>query len=210
MPLYGTFVLGLAEEGSFLISLLVFACLIVGVLSTPLWMWLQKKYGIRKCFIICLGYWGLSFLLVLTAIDLFTAFLYFSLMGPALGGAIYFYDQGVAEIIDDDSVRTGLDVRREGAYYGISALFNRFAAILNILVVSLVFTQTGWGQYNPNPGVDVILGLKFLMGGFPLILIGVSLLCLYFYPIHGKRLEENKLMLAEQRAKKQRESSNNF
>jgi len=210
MPLYGTFVLGLAEENSFLIGLLVFACLIIGVLSTPMWIFLQKKYGIRKIFMICMGYWAISLLLFITATDILTAFLFIAIMGPGLGGAIYFYDQGMAEIIDDDSVRTGLDVRREGAYYGVSALFNRFAGIFNILVISFIFTQTGWGQYDPNPGVDVILGLRFLMGIYPLFIISVALLCLYLYPIHGKRLDENKIMLAEQRAKKQRELSTSF
>jgi len=206
MPLYGTFVLGMAEENSFLIGLLLFIGLIVGALFTPVWMWLQKKLGVRKCFMISIGYWALSTLLFITATDVFTAFIYMIIMGPAVGGVLYFYDQGMAEIIDDDSVRSGFDARREGAYYGVSALFNRFAGILIMLVISIVFTGAGWSQYDPNPSVDVILGLKFLVGIFPAIMLSIAFLCLCFWPIHGKRLEENKRLLKEQFVKKQREA----
>lgn len=206
MPLYGTFVLGLAKENSFLISLLLFIGLILGALFTPFWMWLQKKLGVRKCFMISIGYWALAVLLFITATEIFTAFLYMIIMGPAVGGVLYFYDQGMAEIIDDDSVRSGCDARREGAYYGVSALFNRFAGIFNMLVISIVFTGAGWSQYNPNPGVDVIFGLKFLVGIWPMITLSIAFLCLFFWPIHGKRLEEDKRLLEEQRIKKQREA----
>ena len=41
------------------------------------------------------------------------------------------------------------------------------------------------------------------------IIISVALFCLYLYPIHGKRLDENKLMLAEQRSKKQKAITDN-
>ena len=205
MPLYGTFVLGLAEENSFLIGLMLFIGLILGALFTPFWMWLQKKLGVRKCFMISIGYWALSILLFITATEVFTAFLYMIIMGPAVGGVLYFYDQGMAEIIDDDSVRSGFDARREGAYYGVSALFNRFSGIFNMLVISIIFTDAGWGQYDPNPGVDVIIGLKFLVGIWPMITLSIAFLCLFFWPIHGKRLEENKRLLEEQLVRKQRE-----
>jgi len=73
-----------------------------------------------------------------------------------------------------------------------------------------VFTGAGWSKYDPNPGVDVIFGLKFLVGIWPMITLTIAFLCLFFWPIHGKRLEENKRLLEEQRIKKQREASTNF
>jgi Na+/melibiose symporter-like transporter len=44
--------------------------------------------------------------------------------------------------------------------------------------------------------VDVISGLRFLMGIYPGAVLVVGLLGLYLYPIKGRRLEEAKGRLA--------------
>ena len=68
--------------------------------------------------------------------------------------------------------------------------------VLSITAVSLVFTETGWEEFTPNPGVDVIIGLRFLFVAVPAIAIGISLVCLYFYPFSKKKVLEMKEKLA--------------
>jgi len=197
VPFFAVFVIEMEDPG-----FLMFVGLLVGALSAPLWMWLRKKWGVRKSYITALIYWACSLLLFMMAFDEFTGYLFTAIMGVGLGGTLYLYDQGMAEIIDDDEIRSGINVRREGAYYGVVAFFNRFSTAINYLVIGIIFTGTGWGVYDPKPGVDVILGLRFLVGIWPAIIIGIALVCLYFYPIHGKRFEENQKMLAELHTKK--------
>ena len=68
--------------------------------------------------------------------------------------------------------------------------------ILSIVTVSIVFTSTGWESYTPNPNADIIFGLRALMVIFPGIAVGVTLICLYFYPYTKERVAEMKIQLA--------------
>jgi Na+/melibiose symporter-like transporter len=52
----------------------------------------------------------------------------------------------------------------------------------------LVFTGTGWAGYDPNPGVDVIIGLKLLLFLFPSIALIIAILFLKSYDLHGDNL----------------------
>ena len=97
--------------------------------------------------------------------------------------------------VDEDEIKTG--VRREGTFFGITNFFMRLAMVLSIVTVSLVFTGTEWESYTPNPGVDTLLGLRLLMVLFPALAIGVTLLCLYFYPYPKSKVEEIKKQIAE-------------
>ena len=101
-------------------------------------------------------------------------------MGFGFGGMLYFIYLIIADVIDDDELRTG--VRREGTFFGITNFFMRLSMIFSIITVSLVFSTTGWETYEPYPGVDVIQGLKLLVFLFPAIALGITLICLYFYP----------------------------
>ncbi|GAH20006.1 unnamed protein product, partial [marine sediment metagenome] len=52
--------------------------------------------------------------------------------------------------------------------------------IINFVIIGLVFTSTDWMNYDPNPGVNVIIGLRILMGIYPAIVLVLSLIGLYF------------------------------
>lgn len=69
--------------------------------------------------------------------------------------------------------------------------------ILNFVIINLVFTSTDWMNYEPNPGADPILGLRILMGIYPAIVLAISLIGMYYYPIKGERLRENRKKLTE-------------
>jgi len=192
MPLYGEYVLNMSDPG-----LILLVGLLISALSTPLWMHFRYKYGVRKSYIISLVFWAISLLLFMLAFDEITGYILVILVGIGVGGSIYLYDQGLAEVIDDDEIRSGLNVRREGAYYGVVALFNRLSGAINLLIIAFVFSGTGWGEYTPNPGVNVKMGLRFLIGIWPVIIIVIALIFLYLWPLYGKRLDENKRMLEE-------------
>jgi len=116
-------------------------------------------------------------------------------MGIGFGGMLYFIWYIVADVIDDDELKTG--VRREGIFFGIANFFMRLSMILSITIVGLVFVQTGWDEYKPIPNVDVDFGLRFLFVVVPGIALGVSLICLYFFPFTKKKVLEMKAKLNE-------------
>jgi GPH family glycoside/pentoside/hexuronide:cation symporter len=175
--------------------------LLIGMISTPFWMYLQKKIGIRKAYMISIGFWAIS-LPILAFVpqkgDVLLTFILVGVMGIGLGGSLYLYDQGIAVVIDDDTARSGLEVRREGAYYGVIAFFNRFSTGINIGIIAIVFTGTGWGDWAlRDTGSMGELGVRFLIGLWPVVVLIVALVCLYYWPLKKKRIEENQQILEE-------------
>jgi len=115
-------------------------------------------------------------------------------MGVGFGGMLYFIWYIVADVIDDDELKTG--VRREGMFFGIANFFMRLSMILSIIIVSLVFTQVGWEEYIPNfPNAE--LGLRFLFVWVPGIALCISLVSLYFFPFTKQKVLEMKVKLNE-------------
>ena len=71
------------------------------------------------------------------------------LNGFGLGGSLYFYDQCLAEIIDEDELNHG--IRRSGGYYGMINFVIRLSGIINFLMIGIVFTGSEWATYTPKP-----------------------------------------------------------
>ncbi|MHA2431259.1 MAG: MFS transporter [Promethearchaeota archaeon] len=197
-PLFFTYAVGITDAE--LIGILLLVNLLVAALSTPLWEMIRVKKGARMSGLIGTAVWIVTVLLFAFSINFEMALVCMIFMGFGLGGGLYFYDQCIAEIIDEDEITHG--VRRSGIYYAVINFFIRLSMILNFVIIGLVFTSTDWYSYTPNPGVDVVVGLRVLMGIYPAIVLVLSLIGLYFYPIKGTRLAENRKKLTELHEKK--------
>lgn len=195
VPLFATYVLGMAETNSLQIGLLLLVAFLAAGATIPLWMKLRQKKGARFTGMVVFVIWAAALLVFSFTWSVETAFAAMAFVGVGLGGSIFYYDQCIVEIIDEDELRHG--TRRAGAYYGVINFIVRFSGILNFLVIGLVFSGTSWSSYTPNPGVDVISGLRSLMGVYPAIVLALGLLGLYLYPIKGRRLDETKEKLAQ-------------
>ncbi|MHA1726406.1 MAG: MFS transporter [Promethearchaeota archaeon] len=81
--------------------------------------------------------------------------------------------------------------------------FYKLSTVAVFLTIGFVFTNAGWIVYEPeNVTPGVILRLKFLMFLFPTLALLISLLFIYFYPLHGERLEKIKAELKKIHEKK--------
>lgn len=203
VPLYGVNVLGIdAENESFQLTLLLLIALLSAALCFPLMKKLGLKVGMRKGFMITETIWIVA-LIPFWFLDNqpYIAMICMAFMGIGLSGAMYFVDIIIASIIDEDEVKNGK--RREGAFYGINALINRYSTILVFVVIAAVLTGYGWDQYlvqgETLSEASLVLGLKVLMVIFNILGILVVILCLKFFPLHGKRLEEVKNKIREKR-----------
>ncbi len=192
-PLFFVYAVGIEDE--FLIGILLMISFLVAAVSTPLWELIRVKKGARLCGLIGIVVWLVSVVCFAYSVTFEMALIFMIFFGVGLGGGLYFYDQCIAEIIDEDEITYG--IRRSGIYYAVLNFLIRLSMILNFVIIGLVFTSTDWMSYTPNPGVDVILGLRILMGIYPGIVLGLSLIGMYFYPIKGERLAENRRKLTE-------------
>jgi len=183
-----------------LIGILLAVEFIIAALSTPLWEKIRVKKGARMTGLIGILVWIFPVILFAFSVSVEMAFVVQIFNGIGLGGALYFYDQCIAEIIDEDEITHG--TRRSGIYYAVLNFFIRLSAVINFFLIGVVFTTTNWYDYDPNPAVDTVFGLQILMGIYPAIVLVLSLVGLYFYPIKGQRLAENRRKLTELHEKK--------
>jgi GPH family glycoside/pentoside/hexuronide:cation symporter len=118
-------------------------------------------------------------------------------LGIGLGGLILIGDVIMAEVVDEDEVRTGH--QRAGMYFGMSG----FLITLSGLVVSSVF-----GLLMPAFGYDTLLEVQpaSVNLGFRIFLtipttIGflLAIFLLWLYPLHGKYLQDIKDTLKTKR-----------
>lgn len=199
VPLYGEFILGI--EDPFMISLLLgVTFLSAAIFMTLLWKPLVQKIGPRKSWLISMTIW------IITLAPLFflgpgmevAAFAVFFLIGIGLSGSLYIIDIIIADIIDEDEVKTG--VRREGGYYGVNIFFQRFATVFVFLIIGPVFLIADWGEFSPINIPD--FELRSLMFIYPAIALIIALIAIYLYPLDGANLKQIKTLLAELHKKK--------
>ena len=193
VPLFAAEVLG--TTSAFETSILMGALYIIGIVSMFLWKKIDVKLGGKVGYGLSMITYVIASIPMLFISSYIAALIVVIFMGIGFGGMLYFIWYIVADCIDDDELKTG--VRREGSFFGIANFFMRLSMVLSITTISLVFTETGWEEYTPNPGVDVISGLRFLFVVVPAIALGISLVCLYFYPFSKKKVLEMKVKLAE-------------
>ena len=119
----------------------------------PLMRWLGNKIGMRNAFIVSEAIW-IAALIPFTFLQEggvwlglthnIWAVIFMGVNGIGLSGAMFFVDVIMGNIIDEDEIKSG--IRREGAYYGINALINRYSTILSIGAIALVFAGQGWAH----------------------------------------------------------------
>ena len=199
-PLFMIHVLGVTD--SEIIGLVLAVQFIAAAVSTPLWEKIRVKKGARMAGLIGIAAWIIPILFFAFSINIEMIFIVQIFNGIGLGGGLYFYDQCIAEIIDEDEVKNG--TRRSGIYYAVLNFLIRLSYIINFILIGIVFSTTDWQNYNPNPGVNTRLGLQILMGVYPAIVLGLSLIGMYFYPIKGDKLKENRRKLTELHEEKQK------
>jgi len=197
-PLFMTHALDI--EDPLLIGILLALEFIVAAVSTPLWEKIRNAKGARMAGLIGIAAWIVPILLFAFSVSVEMAFIVQIFNGIGLGGGLYFYDQCIAEIIDEDEITHG--TRRSGIYYAIFNFFIRISMIINFFLIMIVFSTTDWYNYTPNPGIDTILGLQILMGVYPAIVLIISWIGMYYYPIKGEKLAENRRKLTELHEKK--------
>ena len=195
VPLYCKFVLNIPPGETFLTGLVLGCAFIVAALVIPLWQKAGLRLGSRRAFMISTASFILGLLPFLFATDVTGGFIAAGLTGVGLAGALYFRDIMISEVIDEDEYATWK--RREGVYFGINGFLIRLGAILTYFTIALVFMGTGWTEYTPRPGVDVVFGLRLLMSVFPIVALASALLFLYAYPLKADRLMEIRQKLRE-------------
>ena len=119
------------------------------------------------------------------------------LFGIGFAGGMYLIPLMNGDVVDYDEHRTGL--RREGMYAGINSFITKPAISLAQWAMSMIMLAYGYdqtlkaGQQSAQAETGILMGWVL----WPGILLFISFLALYLYPLAGKEWHAIKEKLAE-------------
>jgi GPH family glycoside/pentoside/hexuronide:cation symporter len=119
------------------------------------------------------------------------------ILGVGLGGLVLIGDIIVAEVIDEDEVKTGH--QRAGMYFGMSGFIITLSGLLVSSVFGLVMPAFGYDTLLDVQPASVDLGFRIFLTAPTSIGFLLAIVLLWLYPLHGKYLQEIKETLAKKR-----------
>ena len=150
---------------------------------------LRPKWGIRTIMLRfgllrIIGALICFFLWVSTTLTLFIILGYACL--AFFGGYSIFMFPLLYLSIDEDEVIHG--TRRDGMFQGLQALFNKPAVSIGPIIATIILVSFGYIQGSETQSESALYGITLLFLVYPSIVIGISLIFIYYYPLHGKVL----------------------
>jgi GPH family glycoside/pentoside/hexuronide:cation symporter len=185
---FATYYLGVPDQANYFVLVAEGAA----IAFIPLWVWVARRLDKRRAFI--LG--TLSWIVVLLALfglqadQLALAYVLAALAGSGIATAYVIPWSMVPDIIEYDQVSTGQ--RREGSYYAFASFFQKLATGAAIWAMGQALAFTGY--ITPTPGAappqqppEAILAIRIFMGPVPIVLLVLSILFAWRYPISRQR-----------------------
>ena len=97
--------------------------------------------------------------------------------------------------MDEDEVKN--DTRREGMFLGMTAFFTKPANSIGPIIATFVLGAFGYVTGSDIQPDSAIFGIKLLFFAIPALAIAIGLVFMWFYPLHGEKLQEMKRKLEE-------------
>jgi len=198
--------LGLPIESAVLGLMMVTATLVL-----PFWIWLAKRLGKTTAYIIALALWAVLLLCVpwipqgAYALTLILAVA----IGISVSAAHVLPDAIFPDVIEWSELRTGR--RHEGVYYGAKNFVRKLTTAIAIFVALQVL---GWLGYKTPPEgatqvsqpTSALWGIRLLVGPIGAVLLVVTIVVAWAYPLDKKRFERVRRLLAlrQERAARRR------
>lgn len=158
---------------------------VAAIVTIPGWIALSRRYGKRDVYVFSLVLGASSFgaTMLLGEGDLILVCLLLLGAGASGGCSAALAPSILADVVDHDEVET--DERKEGAYSAATGFTYQFAAGLVVFAAGVVLQATGFVPNQPQSPA-VILALKGLFGGLPLVGFLLAALVLRGYTLDEK------------------------
>ncbi|MCI2430259.1 MFS transporter [Candidatus Acetothermia bacterium] len=197
IPFYVKYVLGVPPRES---SVLLGIALLVTISTLYFWSRAAARWGTRTTMMAASMLFALALTPFLWVESFWATAIVSALLGISFGGLFLLPTVFIAEITDEDELVTG--VRREGMYFGMSALLVRLAFMLQGLTMATILNLTGYEGGLATQPDQVIWGIRVLIALVPILAIGLGLLALRLYPLHGERLAHLRAQLTKLHAQR--------
>ncbi len=165
------------------------------------WVKLANKRGAKHALYVSMICFAAAFPFAFLISSPTTAIIVLLAAGVGLGGLMLFPTILLSDVVDEDQLRTGQ--RREGLFAGVSGVIVKMSSALSWLLIGFVLTMFNIEQ-NVTPATMTPLadlGLRLLLGFFPVVFVIIGILFLRRYPLAGERLAEVKRQVNEMNKK---------
>eukprot|EP01122_Echinamoeba_exundans_P014115 TRINITY_DN6333_c0_g1_i1.p1 TRINITY_DN6333_c0_g1~~TRINITY_DN6333_c0_g1_i1.p1 ORF type:complete len:522 (-),score=77.27 TRINITY_DN6333_c0_g1_i1:23-1588(-) len=182
---------------------------LTAALSLFAWSLLARKIGKQKVYWIGIGIW-IAVQIPMSFYNEGTPFwvMYINSVVAGMGVSVAFLIPWslIPDIIDSDELQTGQ--RREGVFYSLFVLFQKIGAATALSVSSYVLGLTGYvtpsrettsEQIADVQPPSVIMALRIMTGPVPAVMLFISLLVSWFYPLDKELVLEMQGELRERR-----------
>lgn len=174
MTIYVKYSLKLSESQS---TYLFAAVLLIAIGCVAIWARMVRKYTlipVWRAALVCLA---VAFIPLFFANSLYTGLAAAALVGFGFAGVITTMDLIGAKIMDEDTRKHNL--RREGIISNAMGFMNRLNSLFTSAALYLVFILFGF-ESGLNPGPEPQNAARFLMAGFPMVLMVISFVFSFF------------------------------
>ena len=192
---YMKYFLGRGDETNYVTGTLLLA----EVVAIPFYNWLSRRTNKRVGYIVGASVWMVTMLFsfaVVPAAPSFVVYVFAALVGLGVGGIVVMIYAIFPDIPDVDELKTGQ--RREGIYSSMIAFTRKLSGAVALFLVSNSLALAGYvlpveevvagvTKLVEQPQSDMfILTLRLIFAFVPIVLVGLSLLFAFRYPLTSK------------------------
>jgi glycoside/pentoside/hexuronide:cation symporter, GPH family len=175
--------LGAGDQEAILLGVPFILC----IPTLMLWKRIVPRIGPRRTWLIANASFLPGLLLMAFARDFYTGILGTVMIVPGLSGYMMLPLPLLSEVIEDDERKHG--VKRAGLFFGMNGGIVKAAFSFQGLLFASVFSLSGYVAGSAVQTESAVWGIRFLIGGTPLIAIIISTLALWKFPL-GRSLQK--------------------
>lgn len=169
-----------------------------GLLCVPLVVWISRRQGKKKAYIISMAWW-IIILLVLALLPVGFGWIIYILAASAglgVAAAHVIPSAMIPDVIEQDELETGL--RREGTFYGILVFFQKVGTAIMLALAQFIFDRTGYVA-DVIQNINTLTAIRIITGVAPALLLAISLWLAWRFPIDKQKHGELREAVAKKR-----------
>ncbi len=162
-------------------AILLGSAIILAVPFLLIWRPLIPRLGYRKAWILNAFVFIPGLLIMALANNFYTGLAGTLLASPGLAGSMIMSFPVISEVIDDDARRHGY--RREGIFFGMNGGITKLAFSAQGALFASIMSAAGYVAGETVQNAGAINGIRFLIGGTPILACLIIAFCIWRYPL---------------------------
>ncbi len=173
------------------------------ILFIPLWVWVARRLDKKRAFILGVVSWIviLLFLSFIRSDQVALAYVLAAISGSGIATAYGIPWSMVPDVVEHDQLQTGQ--RREGSYYAFASFFQKLGTGIAVWAMGQILYRAGYVTPTqavpvPQQPTQAIQAIRWFMGPVPAVLLILSIVFAWFYPITREMHASMREQLATQ------------